>query len=500
MQKNRFIKDAIKLTLISIIMRAVGTGFMIYISNAVGAEGIGLFQLVTSIYFLFVTLSTSGISIAVTRLVSEEFALDSPATAKVAFRRCLTLAVALSTVSSVLLFALANPLAVGVLNDGRALLSLKLFAVGLPFLSTASVIRGYFLGIKRGVSAASTDVVEMIVQMAVTLLALKLLPQTIEYACCALVIGSVASEVISCIYAFLLLRLRRTRQGSGQPHTKGLTRRIFSIILPVSVSNYIRSALSTIENVAMPQGLKRFGQDYSVGLAQYGMVKGMAMPLLLFPSCILSAFTSLLVPEVASANAVNNRSRIDFIIDKAFKVTLLYAFLITGLFFCFGKELSMMFYRDNAVGAMLLALTPLVPFLYLDQIVDSILKGLNQQLSAMKYNSVDSLIRVLIILFLVPICGLKGYIIMLYTGTIFNAILSINRLVVVGKVRFRMVRWVLLPIAAIVAACLFTRMLLHTPLALSILFTMGAYVLLLVLFGCVTARDCAWVKHMFRRA
>lgn len=494
--KKRFIKEAFKLTLISIVLRAIGTGFMIYISNIIGSEGIGLYQITYSVYYLFITFSTSGISIAVTRLVSEQTAVGNTRSAGTSFKYCMVLCITLSVISMFLLYNLASPLSQYILKDMRALMSLKILAIGLPFLSIASTIRGYFLGIKKGVTASSTDIVEIFSQILITYIALKILaPMGIEYACCALVIGATSSEIISCIYACILYFIQK--QNPVGDKGKGISKKIFSIVVPISISNYIRSTLNTIENIAMPQGLKSFGQNYGDALGQYGMIKGMVMPILLFPSCILSAFTNLLVPEVSSASAVSNKSRIDFIINKSFKVTLMFAFLVTGVFLCYSKEIGLFFYKDSKVGAMLLTLAPLVPLLYLDQIVDSILKGLNQQLSSMKYNSIDSVMRVLIILFLVPICGIKGYAIMLYAGTIFNAFLSINRLVVVGKVKFHMIRWVVLPFTAIVIACVITRLIMHTGLIINMFMVTLIYIIILVIIGCITRRDILWLKHIF---
>ncbi len=138
--------------------------------------------------------------------------------------------------------------------------------------------------------------------------------------------------------------------------------------------------------------------------------------------------------------------------------------------------------------------------MYLDQIVDSILKGLNQQLSSMKYNTIDSFMRVIIIYSLVPILGIKGYIIMLYVGTIFNASLSINRLIVVSEVRFRLYEWVVLPVISIVISCVFTRVLFICPVVLCMLVVTSIYILLLFIFRCITKRDIRWMRQVFARS
>lgn len=501
-KSRRFIKDAIILVIISIVMRGISTGFMVYISNIIGAEGIGLYQLTFSVYLLFITISTSGISLAVTRIVSEQQAVGNSYASKSAFRRCMILSIILSIAASLLLYFSAHTIGVSILKDERTILSLKLLAIGLPFLSITSAIRGYFLGMKNGVKAVSTEVVEQVVQIVATVPLIALMaPMGLEFACCGLIIGATLAEIISCIYSIVLYFMDKTKIKGKQ--VKGLNRQIFGIAIPIAISSYVRSILTSLENILVPTGLKAYGQSSGQALSQYGMIKGMALPLLSFPSAILSAFSSLLVPEVSSENVVNTSSktgrRIDYIINKSFKATLLFAFLIMGIFICFYNEIGMAFYKNKDVGTMLLIFAPLVPLMYLDQIVDSILKGLNQQISSMKYNTIDSALRAGIIYFLVPILGVKGYVIMLYAGTIFNAFLSINRLIVVSKVRFRMVQWVVIPCFAILVSCVFVKFTMHTNVLLSTLMVALCYFVVLALFGCVTKRDVAWVIRIFYR-
>lgn len=498
MKKRRFIQNALVLTVATLAMRAVSTVFMVYLSNRIGAEGIGLYQLVSSVYALAITLSTSGISLAVTRIVSEQVALGNTCSARSAFRRSFFISLLLGLLAGGLLYTFAVPLGHTVLGDDRTVLSLKLLSAGLPFLSTASVIRGYFLGLKQPIKSVSGDIVEMLAMIGITVPVLTMfLPKGLEYACCGLVIGSVAAEAISCVYSMILYFFSRMKiHGSLE---KGMNRRIFGIAAPIAFSNYFRSLLQTLENILVPPSLKRFGASSGEALSQYGMIKGMVMPILMLPSAVMSAFASLLVPEVASAKALGDDRRIDFIVDKCFKATLLFAFLSTGIFFCYSREVGEALYGSAKVGSMLLILTPLVPLMYLDQIVDSILKGLNQQVYSMKINTADSILRVVLISVLVSLTGIKGYLVMLYCGTIFNATLSINRLIVVSKVHFRTKEWIIQPVISAALACLFTRFVLRCPVLLSILMAAVVYFLILRLIGCISRRDVVWVRQIFSK-
>lgn len=498
LKKRRFIINALLLTIITFSLRGVSTLFGIYISNKIGAEGMGLYQLISSIYFVAVMLATSGISVAVTRIVSEQVAIKNTRAAKNAFTKCSLIAIVLSIIAGILMFSSAHIIGTTFIKDARTIIPIQILAIGLPFLSIGATIRGYFLGLKCPFKSISGELVEQFVIIIASMILVSLfLPKGIEFACIALMIACVISEIISCLFLFVLYKFDNTKI-TGLKIT-GLNNKIFHISFPIAVSNYIRSLLNALENILVPIGLSKFGEGSKTPLEQYGMVKGMVMPILFFPSAILSSFSILLVPEISSANAINEKRRIDFIIRKCFKVTLLFSFLICGIFFQYGINLGELIYKNQSSGNMLIFFAPLIPLIYLDIIVDSILKGLNQQLSSMKYNITDSIMRVLVIYFLVPIMGINGYVIMFYIGTTFNALMSINRLVVVSKVRFDFYRWIILPIVSLITSIILSQQFVFYGFIIQVFLLSIFYIFGLILLKCITSRDFKWVYNIFIR-
>ena len=91
MRKTVFIKNALILTASSLILRFVGIIFKVWLAQKIGSEGIGLYQLVFSVYVLASTFAISGISTAVTRLVAEELALGTKKSTLKILRRAIQL-------------------------------------------------------------------------------------------------------------------------------------------------------------------------------------------------------------------------------------------------------------------------------------------------------------------------------------------------------------------------------------------------------------------------
>ena len=253
--------------------------------------------------------------------------------------------------------------------------------------------------------------------------------------------------------------------------------------LPIAFSAYVRSGLITIEHMLIPRGLERSGASRDLALAAYGTVHSMVFPLVLFPSALSGSFAGLLIPEIAESQAAGNTMRIQRITDRVFQAVLIFSIGTAGVLMCFSYELSDMIYPNVNAGKYILMIAPLVPVMYLDTSVDSILKGLGEQVYCMGVNIVDSLLSVILVWFLLPTCGITGYVITVYFTEIVNATLSITRLMAVNQIKFPVVDRILKPLGAIVIATATMRfLLLHFSVTVDSAWKLTAHILLTVIF------------------
>ncbi|MBS4917694.1 MAG: polysaccharide biosynthesis protein [Clostridiales bacterium] len=510
MKKRAFLISGLVMTATALFLKTVDISYTVYISNKIGAEGMGLYQLIVSVYCLFITVSTSGISLAVTRLTTEESAKGNENTARYAMRKCVALSMLLSVTAGSVLFCSAGLIGNQWLADSRTVLSLRVLAFALPFLAVSSCFNGYFLAKRRVVKSSAAQIFEQFAGMAATILVITLfMPDSLEYACCAIVIGSVASEVLSCLFVFLLYCFEKRKVGTDQPTKRGVFKRIFAIILPVSASSYLRNGLITLENTMIPAGLKKHGASTEGSLSVFGMLKGMVMPILFFPAAFLSSFTSLLIPEISEANAVKNKRRISSIASRAFQITLLFSIVMTSIYICFSDELGLAIYHSKDCGHLLKLLAPLVPLMYLDNVVDGMLKGLGEQLSTLRTNTIDSVIRIGLIWWLIPMKGVEGYLIVLYFSNVLNSLLSISRLVKVSQIKLNVSCWILRPALCAALSSLSVSLSFRLiPHFLSqpawfmaieqIVATLLLYALLLPITGCFNGEDLRWFQSIFK--
>lgn len=505
-----FFINALILTAVSFIMRSVGVAFNVYVSNRVGAEAMGLYSLISGVYGFAVTLATSGINLAVVRLVSEAIGSGEHGAVRGIMRRAFCHCLFFGGLSMILVYCLSTAIGVGVLCDGRTVLSLRIFAFSLPFIALSSAFHGYFTAVRKAYKNALVSMGEQLIKIfAVAWLLNTLMPSGIEYACVSLVLGGALSEVVSCLTVALLWWCERMKHGIDEKKD-GRRRSLLGISIPVAFSAYARSALLTVEHALIPRGLKRSGVAHGEALAAYGAVHSMAFPIIMFPSAFIYSFSGLLVPELAECRESCNERQIRYIASRVFSFSLMFSIGVAGIMMTFADEIGQVIYPDMGIEQYIRLLAPLIPVMYTDGTVDAMLKGLGHQVFSMNVNIFDATLSVVLVWLLLPSMGIYGYIVTLFVCEILNASLSTTRALRSIGIRPRVLKWIFQPVACIAGASGLVRAAVHftansadpTPqtLVLSILITAVIYILLLRATSTLSAEDSRWIRGIFSKS
>ena len=459
---KRFFVNGILMTLVSLAVRYVSVGFNVYISNKIGAVAMGLFTLVSSVYGFALTLATSGISLATTKLVSEALgrgaSKDYPTNATVGkiMKKSLLFALSLSFASSLLLFCSSEYVGTELLGDGRTVSSLKILAVSLPPIALSSSMSGYFTAMRKVYKNAAVQVLAQAIRIYCCVVLLSsAVAKDMESACVAIVSATVISECLCFAIEAILFYIERRRAKVGSKSVKAdreLPTKLIRITVPVALSAYMRSALVTVEHLLIPWGLERSGATRDLSLAAYGTLHSVVFPLVLFPSAISSSFAGLLVPEISESDAAGDRARIERIVSRVLKTVLIYSVGAAGILMCLSSELGHVLFPESDSASFILMIAPLVPVMYLDTSVDSILKGLGYQFYTMVVNIVDASLSVILVWLLLPKFGIMGYVITVYFTELVNATLSITKLITVTKTPVKIFDWIVKPIVSIILA------------------------------------------------
>lgn len=488
-----FMLSGIVLTLTSILIHTVAMSFNVYISKKIGAEALGIYHLILSIYMFGVTVAISGISLAATRVVSAEIARNNLSGAKTLIKKCVKFSFVYGSIAAGILVISSGYLVEVYFKHRISEMPLILIGLSLPFLAMSASINGYFLAVRRATKTAMAQVLEQGVKIFCATYFINLfMPKGLEGACLALVLGGFMSELVSFIYLYVLytLDMKKHLKTIGVDYVKDAVyvKKIFRISLPVSLTSYIRSFLSMFKQLIIPLRLEKSGLTGSYALSSYGMVSGMVLPMILFPHVFIETFSSLLIPEFSNYFATKNKDKIRIVSKRILKTTLIFSIGVAGVFYCFSLDLCKSIYNNIEIVNYVRILAPLTVLIYLDAVIDCILKGIDEQVSVMLCNILDLVVSIFCIYFLLPIYGVNGYIMVIFISEILNCLVSTHTLLKKVELNLDIFRWVFLPIVSVLLSRFLVYML-DINLFLKIPIFLLVYLGILFVFRAISKED-----------
>ena len=509
---KKMVINALIIITSSLLFNTAGISFRVFLSNKIGTEGIGLFQLIFSVYMMAILFVVTGVNVAVTRLIAEEGGRISFPVSKALLVRAFSFSFLYSIPAFTFLFFGADYLGTVWLGDERAVFSLKLLAVGIPFAGISACIKGYFYAVSKLVRPSCAQAAELTIQIFIIVNIIDYFKLGgPEYACAAIAVGTAISELSSCMIILTFYRFeQRKKDGriSEIFYQNRILKKLLYISLPVSLSSLIRTSLKTLENLMIPVGFERYGYSRKMSLETYGRLQGMVMPVLMFPASIILAFSALLLPEVSEASALNQIKRVEYSVTRSLQLTSIMSILTAGLFVFFSERLGPALYESGECGHLFRVMAPLVPLIYLDIIASELLKGLNQQVSTLVYSTAGALVKIVLIFFVLPLKGMDGLIIALYISELIDTGFSLRRLLTVTGLRLRVNDWILKPALSIAASGTVVILILDAAakdiLSNGLFILIGTvsasvlYFILLVRLGCLTKDDFKWYKFIFK--
>lgn len=435
------------LTGTALLMKFAALVFNIYISNQIGSEAVGVFSLVMAVYLFFITVATSGLNIAVTVIVSEKFAVNKDKIAAKAIRTCIFFSLLLGIVAGGLILLFSGFITDKCLHNMVSSKPLFYIAVGLPFIAMSSCINSYFTSVRKAYKNAITQVFEFIIKMIATFILLKInISKGVEYICIALILADVISEICSFTLIFILYIIDIKLKKLSNVRSFGQRINILKIAFPVAITSYIRSGLSTLKQLIIPTQLEKSGLSCNNALSKYGIINGMVMPVVTFPTVLINSYSTLLIPEFSTYVAQKNYKAINYISNKIFKFSCAFSVCVCSIFLFFSNELGLAIYNNLETGYYFKVLAPLVFFMYMDNIIDCILKGLNKQFGVMCCNILDLSVTTCFIYFLLPIMGIDGYIVSIFISELLNFSVSLFQMIKYSKLKLNFIDWILIPV------------------------------------------------------
>lgn len=427
--KNPLISGTVILTLTGLLSRFIGFFYRIFLSNVFGAEGMGIYQLISPVLALSFALTVSGIQTAISKYVASETSTHDYTRSFRTLWVGFLLAMVLSILCALSIYLWSDYIAVTFLLEARTAPLLRIIALSIPMAAVHSCINGYFYGIRKTAIPAVTQLAEQICRVGSVYLIYEIcqkhnMEPTISFAVVGLVIGESASMIVSLVA--ILSRAHKlfpcenicsfpvgVDPSGGRKPSFGLYRHILAQLMqlaaPLSANRLIINLLQSIEAVYIPNRLMAYGLSNADALGVYGVLTGMSLPLILFPSALTNSISVLLLPIVSEAEANGNYHAVRHAILTSIRYCLLLGFGCTTAFLLFGRTAGRLLFHSELAGSFILTLSFICPFLYIASTLGSILNGLGKTTLTFCYSVVSLLFRLLFVFFAIPVYGIKGY-------------------------------------------------------------------------------------------
>ncbi|MCD8248431.1 MAG: oligosaccharide flippase family protein, partial [Lachnospiraceae bacterium] len=382
----------------------LGFFYKIFLAQALGAEGMGLYQLIFPVFSVCHALACSGVETAISRFTacSEEKRGGDYLYAG------LFLTLTASCAVSLVLWTKADFIALSLMREGRCEALLKVLALALPFSAVHCCFAGFFLGKKKAGLPAAAQLIEQIIRIGAVWLLCGIAAQnemeiTLVLAVAGLLAGEIGSSLFMLTAAsgvrFQWTRLKNYRSGC---------RALLGMALPLTGTRLSLTLLQSVEAVLIPLCLKQSGLSSAEALSLYGILTGMALPLLMFPSALSSSLSAMLLPTISEEQAHGNRAKISLTIEYTISFGLTIGFLCMGVFLIFGEDIGTLLFGEQLARNFLRTLAWICPVLYLTGNLNSILHGLGQTPVTFFNQLIAILLRILCVLLFVPLRGIEA--------------------------------------------------------------------------------------------
>lgn len=406
--KNPIIKGTIIITVASLLGKIIGFLYRIFLSNLIGANGMGIFQLIFPVLSFFVALSCGGIQIAVSRFVAES---KSKKESFLVVISSLVISLILSTMALGILYFFADSISGLIIKNNSCEQLLKYASFTIPLATIHSCISGYYLGLKKTFVPAWSGVFEQIVKIVALFVLWNIWTKNnISITPLIAVYSMIISEFFGMIFCLIAICGEKFFCINIKDFFR-TSKKVFSVSYILTLNKIMLSFLQTIEAVIFPGALIKSGMSMSNALSVYGILTGMAMPVITFPSAINTSVSTMLLPTIASANTENDNNSIIKTTEYSIWFSMVTGIFCTGIFIFYGDFVGTKIFGQYLAGQYIIALSWLCPFMYMSITMGSILHGLGLTTAAFIHNVIGVVIRLISIWFGVLIFGMQGFLV-----------------------------------------------------------------------------------------
>lgn len=408
------------LTITGLASRVIGFFYRIFLSHTIGAQGMGIYQLIFPVFALGIAFCGSGIQTAISKYTAE--AVGRNRCPQVYLYAGLALSVGLALIGAWAIYAGSDFIASAILDEPRCAPLLRILTCSLPLAAVHCCINGYYYGLQKTMVPSVSQLLEQICRVCSVYLIYQIcLKQGHEINAAIAVWGMVCGELAGALFSLTVVRFTKCTD-----HLFASMRAVFAFAAPLTANRVLVDLVNSAEAILIPICLKSYGYANEDALSIFGILTGMAMPMILFPSVLTNSISVMLLPSISQAKAQKNQALIHRTIRRTIESCLVLGFASTLFFLLTYSFIGQYLFANTLAGLYIRTLSFICPFMFLSATLNSILHGLGYPAVTLALNLGGCMVRIACIWLFVPLHGIRAYLYGMLASQIFVALCALT--------------------------------------------------------------------------
>jgi len=416
------LKAVATVTIFSVITRALGFLFRIFLSRKLNAVGLGMFQMSSSILGLFLTLVSSGIPLTTAKLVSKYETSNELSKKNKVVSSALILSIIIAIISSIIIFALKNFWNV-ILTDSKTVEILIILIPSILFSAIYAVFRGALWGKGDYFNCGLTELIEQIVRFVLTFILLfKVTDNFIATK------NSAIAFNITCLISAIIVALIYFKTAGKLNFSRGEYKNIAKSSMPITGIRVASSLVQPLTSLIIPNMLIMCGYSSIEAIGSYGVIMGMTFPMLFAPLALVGSISMVLIPSISSLMQKNDYKTIEQNITNSLKVSIFISMIFVVLYIAVGDLIGLVLYNNALSGILLKYAGICVLPITLCNLTSSLLDSLNLEFKSFINYIIGSIVLFVSLISLTPLIGINSVIISFFLSMTTISLLNLLKI------------------------------------------------------------------------
>ncbi len=441
--RSKIFRDTAVMTIMQIFLDSASLVLNSFITRQLGAAAIGTLTLIGSFLGLAGIVSSGNAYLCSSRMISEEIGKRNGNPEKILWHG-VKLCLILCTLVSAVIVIFAEPVSRQFFHSTKGTAVIRKIPVVLFTGAVGACLKGYFNANRKTTLTAVCDTAEFIVKSVMIVILTLTRKSSDESAVFSIMTTAVitGNSVSFAMLFFMFLKNKQRRFNECSVSFQEYIRFAVSIMF----GGVLTAVLSSTNDAVIPYCLRQYGNSPEKALGSFGVFEAIVIPSIFFPSVVLCSMSGIIVRETARAKAENNILRIKSLAERLVGYTLVFSVFTSAVLMRFGNSVGELLGGNAESGKLITVIAPVIPFIYLEIVLEAVIKGTGQQTFSTLNYLAEYVIRIAVVLIFVPHFALYGVVASYYTSNVFGNCSRLLRIIKTADMKFRWFTYVIMPV------------------------------------------------------